>query len=150
MPVAGNGSYVSAPFIPIASGTYQWIVSYSGDTNNFPRTSTCAETANGFTVTTVGATTVSGTPTTVPRGGTVTVTWSAIAMPTATDWVALYAVGTPDGGAVTAWKFTTGTASGSVALAFPWGAVAGKYEIRLMANNTTQRLATSGPITLVW
>ena len=94
-------------------------------------------------------TAVSGTPTTVARGGTITVTWASIATPTPYDWVALYPVGAPDGGAVTAWKFTTGTSSGSVTLKFPWRAVAGNYEIRLMANNSTQRLATSGPITVV-
>ena len=149
-PVNWNGTYVSAPFSPSSIGTYQWVVLYSGDANNNARSSTCSETANGFTMTAPNPTTVSGAPTTVPRGGTVTVNWSSIVSPTAYDWVALYAVGTPDGGAVTAWKFTNGTTTGSVSLKFPWGAVAGNYEIRLMANNTTQRLATSGRITMVW
>ena len=123
---------------------------YGGDANNTARSSTCAETANGFTVSLVNPTTVSGTPTTVGRGGTITVNWSAIDEPTAYDWVALYPVGTPHGGAVTAWKFTTGAASGSVTLKFPWRATPGSYEIRLMANNSIERLATSGPITMVW
>jgi hypothetical protein len=148
-PVAGNGTSVSASYNPTAIGTYQWIVMYSGDANNTARSSTCAETANGFTMTVPYRTTVSGTPTTVARGGTVTVTWSSIMAPTAYDWVALYAIGTPDGGAVAAWKYTTGTAGGSVTLKFPWGAVAGNYEIRLMANNSSRRLATSGPIIVV-
>ncbi|MEA2901167.1 MAG: hypothetical protein QOH36_1054 [Actinomycetota bacterium] len=149
-PVAWNGTYVSAPYTPIAVGTYQWVVIYSGDANNNARSSTCTETANGFTVTVAPTTAVSGTPTTVARGGTITVNWSSIVAPTAYDWVALYAVGTPDGGAVSAWKFTSGTAGGSVTLKFPWGAAAGSYEIRLMANNSTRRLATSGAIIMVW
>ena len=93
---------------------------------------------------------MSGSPTSVARGGTITVTWSDIAAPTTGDWVALYAAGTADGGAVSAWKYTGGGASGSVTLKFPWGATAGNYEIRLMADNNIQRLATSAPITLVW
>ena len=32
--VSGNGSYDSQPFTPGAAGTYRWVVSYSGDTNN--------------------------------------------------------------------------------------------------------------------
>ena len=83
------------------------------------------------------------------RGGTITVTWSAIGTPTSTDWVGVYAVGTANGGAVAAWKYTAGSACGSVSVNFPWGAAPGNYEIRLMAKNTIQRLATSSPITLV-
>jgi hypothetical protein len=42
VPVAGNGAYVSAPaFTPTVPGTYRWIASYSGDTNNAPFTATC-------------------------------------------------------------------------------------------------------------
>jgi hypothetical protein len=35
-PVVGNGSYVSAPFVPVFVGTYRWIALYSGDLNNGP------------------------------------------------------------------------------------------------------------------
>ena len=40
-PVNGNGPY-STPtgFVPTATGTYQWVASYSGDTNNNPVAST--------------------------------------------------------------------------------------------------------------
>jgi hypothetical protein len=148
--VAGNGSYVSTTFTPTVAGAYQWVVSYSGDADNLAGSTICSDTSKAFTATVANPPVVSGSPTTVSRGGTITVTWSAIASPTSGDWVALYAAGTADGGTVTAWKYLNGTAAGSVALKFPWGAVAGNYEIRLMANNTTSRLATSSPITLVW
>jgi hypothetical protein len=148
--VAWYLSYESAPFNPSALGTYQWVVLYSGDANNVARSTTCSDTSLGFTMTTPNPTTVSGSPTTVARGGTVTVNWSGIVSPTSTDWVGLYQVGTADGGAVVTWKYTTGAVTGSVALKFPWAATAGSYELRLMTNNTVQRLATSGPITLVW
>ena len=84
------------------------------------------------------------------RGGTIIASWSAIAWPTTGDWLAVYKVGTPDGGAVAAWKYRAGARSGSTTLKFPWDTAAGVYEVRLLANNTTQRLATGLPITLVW
>jgi len=146
--VAGNGSYLSAPFSPTVSGVYQWVVSYSGDANNFAATTYCSDATSRFTGSAAVPTVVSGAPTTVSRGGTITVTWSAIATPTSTDWIGVYAVGAANGGAVAAWKYTTGSASGSVSVNFPWGAAPGNYEIRLMAKNSIQRLATSSPITL--
>jgi len=147
--VTGSGSYTSASYFPgSSSGTFQWIVVYSGDANNNASATTCSDTNNDFNVTL--ATTVVAAPSSVARGGTMTVTWSGISSPTSSDWVGLYRTGTADGGSVTAWKYTNGTAGGSVTLKFPWGAAAGTYEVRLMANNTTVRLATSQPITLTW
>lgn len=148
--VTGNGTYLSSGYEPTVAGTYQWVVIYSGDANNLARGTVCSDTSNGFTVVPAEPTVVSGTPTTVNRGATITVTWADIAVPTAYDWVAIYLAGTPDGGPVTAWRFTTGAADGSTTLKFPWGAVPGSYEVRLMANNSIQRLATSDPITMVW
>ena len=115
------------------------MVAYSGDANNVARTTSCSDT-NAFTFST---TKVSATPTPVVRGGTLTVAWSGITAPTSGDWVGLYRVGTPDGGLVATWKYTTGTATGSMALKFPWITIAGQYEVRLMADNTSRRLATS-------
>lgn len=148
--VAGNGSFPSAPYTPKRSGTYQWVVTYTGDANNYGTSTTCSDTSNGFTATAAGGTVVSGSPTTVSRGGTITVTWSAISNPTSGDWVGLYAIGTADGGSVTAWKYLTGAAGGSVSLKFPWSAAADDYEVRLMADNSITRLATSSPVNLVW
>ncbi len=148
--VAGNGSYLSEPFTSSVGGVFQWVVSYSGDANNFSVQTYCSDAPSRFTASPPVPTVVSGTPTVVARGGTVIVSWADIATPTSGDWVGLYAVGAPNGGAVAAWRYTGGTADGSVSVKFPWGAVAGNYEIRLMARNTTQRLDTSEPISLVW
>ena len=146
-PVTGNGSYTSATVLGLPPGTYRWVASYSGDANNVPRATSCSDVANGFTLAAV-ATVVTVTPATVSRGGTVTVSWSAVTTPTTGDWVGLYKVGTPEGGTVTAWKYTSGTASGSTTIKLPWAAT-GLYEVRLMADNTTRRLAVGGPITVL-
>jgi hypothetical protein len=43
-PVSGNGSYTSDPIsTPVAEGTYYWIASYSGDTNNGPAAGKCGD-----------------------------------------------------------------------------------------------------------
>ncbi len=144
--VAGNGTYTTGPIAPVPPGIFRWVVGYSGDANNVARSTFCSD-ANAFTFST---TKVSATPTPVVRGGTLTVAWSGITAPTSGDWVGLYRVGTPDGGLVATWKYTTGTAAGSIALKFPWLTLAGQYEVRLMANNTSRRLATSAPVTLAW
>ncbi len=41
IPVAGNGVYNSGNFTPTSAGTYRWVASYSGDTNNSASTSPC-------------------------------------------------------------------------------------------------------------
>lgn len=50
--VNGNGVYASQPFTATASGTYRWVASYSGDTNNRPAgPSRCGETSEQVQVT---------------------------------------------------------------------------------------------------
>lgn len=41
IPVNGNGNYGSGPFTPSGIGTYTWVASYSGDSNNATATLTC-------------------------------------------------------------------------------------------------------------
>ena len=123
---------------------------YSGDSNNNARASVCSDTSNGFTASTAKPAVVSGSPYDGGPGRHDHRHLVRHRHPTNGDWVALYAAGTAGGGAVSAWKYTGGGDSGSVNLKFPWGATAGTYEIRLLANNNIQRLATSAPITLVW
>ncbi|MEA2974073.1 MAG: hypothetical protein QOG82_2531 [Actinomycetota bacterium] len=147
-PVTGNDSYTSAMVGALPLGTYRWVASYSGDANNVARATSCSDVGNGFTLSAAVATVVTVSPAIVSRGGTVTVSWSAVATPTPGDWVGLYKVGTPEGGPVTAWKYTSGTASGSSTIKLPWSAT-GQYEVRLMADNTTRRLAAAGPITVL-
>ena len=93
---------------------------------------------------TVQFATFSASPSTVNPGGTTTVSWSGIVSPTATDWIALYNSGAADGGGnVLVSRYTTGTASGSVTLTIPASLTPGTYDLRLYANNSFTRLATS-------
>src|SRR5205085_2674129 len=39
--VNGNGTYTSAPFTVTAAGTYRWVATYTGDTNNNTVTAPC-------------------------------------------------------------------------------------------------------------
>jgi hypothetical protein len=146
--VTGNASYTSAPVAGLPPGAFRWVASYSGDANNLGRQTSCSDVGNGFTLLPAAAAVVTVGPAIVSRGGTVTISWSGVTSPTPGDWVGLYKVGTPDGGTVTAWKYTSGTASGSVAIKLPWSAT-GQYEVRLMADNTSRRLAASGPVTVL-
>ncbi|HEV8307572.1 MAG TPA: S8 family serine peptidase [Methylomirabilota bacterium] len=94
-----------------------------------------------------GHETLTVSPTTAAAGGTVTATWSGIAGPTPTDWIALYVPGAPDGSYVS-YRYTTGTTRGSVPFTLPATLAAGTYELRLFPNNTLTRLATSNPFTV--
>ena len=47
---AGNGNYTSAAFTPTAIGTYRWIASYSGDSNNDPVSGACNDANESVTV----------------------------------------------------------------------------------------------------
>ena len=49
-PVTGNASYTSAPFTPLAAGTYRWIASYGGDANNAAVTGACGDANESVTV----------------------------------------------------------------------------------------------------
>jgi hypothetical protein len=75
------------------------------------------------------------------------VTWSSVAVPTATDWVVLVPTGAPDTNWV-AWKYTTGTASGSMSVTVPATVAPGTYDLRLFADNGWKRLAVSNGVTV--
>ncbi len=83
-------------------------------------------------------------------GTSVPVKWSGIADPTSLDWVGLYAVGSPDADYLD-YAYTNGNAAGN--LSFPLSAgllTAGvNYELRLFANDSGNRLATTPPFTVV-
>jgi ELWxxDGT repeat protein/VCBS repeat-containing protein len=113
--------------------------------NTYGRLATSAP----FTVV-ASATTVSASPASVNAGDPVTATWSAIASPTATDWVGLYDSSSAADPALLAWSFTDGNAAGTLNLTVPVGAASGAtYELRLFSANTYTRLATSGSFTVV-
>lgn len=77
--VAGAGSYPSASFTPIASGTYEWIASYSGDVNNIAVSGACGD-SNESVVVIVPPPTPTPSPTVTPTP-TPTVTPSPTASP---------------------------------------------------------------------
>src|SRR2546425_34131 len=108
-------------------------------------------TSGTFTVTGSGGATLSVSPTSVAAGGTVTATWSGIAAPTPGDWIGLYVPGSGNS-AYLAWIYVScspspgaPSAAGSCPFTIPSGLAPGSYELRLYANNTYTRLATSNP-----
>jgi hypothetical protein len=151
--VSGSGTYTSAPFTPSAAGTYQWVVNYGGDANNLWAGTTCADPASAVTVSSPvtsspvppAGVSIAATPTTVVRGGQLTVSWSGIASPTSGDWLALYRAGTSDY-FYGVWAMTGAKASGSVTLTVPATTTPGDYNVRLFTNNTFQRIAISSNI----
>ncbi|MEY2565246.1 MAG: hypothetical protein QOH88_3439 [Verrucomicrobiota bacterium] len=54
--VTGNGSYTSNSFTPTVSGTYRWVATYSGDTNNGPVAGSCNDPNETVSVTPAAAT----------------------------------------------------------------------------------------------
>jgi hypothetical protein len=76
----------------------------------------------------------------------VTATWTSIISPTAHDWIGLYSSGAPDTAPIS-WRYTTGVASGNVPFTIP-AVSPGTYELRLFANSSLARLATSASITV--
>ena len=103
-------------------------------------------TSNSFTI---AAATLTVSPTTIPAGGTVTATWSNIANPSATDWLALYASSGAPNSPPIAWRYTNGLASGNLPFDIPESAAPGAtYELRLWGNNIYIRLATSNTFTV--
>jgi hypothetical protein len=94
-----------------------------------------------------GPASLGASPASVVRGGTVTATWSNVCTPTVRDWIGIFAPGAPNTSYV-AWRYTTGTGSGSVPLTVPASLAPGTYELRLFANNGYARLGTSNPFTV--
>lgn len=132
---------MAVPVSTAAAGTYELRL-YAN--NTYIRLAT----SSPFTVT-ASAATISSTQSSVPRGSQVTANWSGIAGPTSTDWVGLYASSADANSAILAWAYTGGTASGSLNLPVSTDDIpGGTYELRLFANNTYTRLATSTPFTV--
>ncbi len=84
------------------------------------------------------------------QGETVNIAWNAIATPTASDWLGLYAIGADDGN-YSGFAYTGGASSGEQAFALTSAnLVAGQmYEMRLFANDGFTKLATSEPFRLL-
>jgi hypothetical protein len=98
---------------------------------------------------------VGATPTTVAAGGSVTVTWSGVSDPAATDWIGLYQPGAPDGSplgglfadsCIPVGSGVAAAASGSCTMTVP--ATGGTYELRLYGSAGSGLLTTSSPISV--
>ena len=131
--VSGSGSYTSASYTATVSGEYRWTAYYTGDVNNLAASSTCSDPSHAVDL--VVGPSIGATPSSVPDGAVLTASWSGVASPTSTDWVALYAAGAPDS-AIIAWHYTSGMANGSVPLTVPLGTPAGTYQLRLFSQNS--------------
>lgn len=95
-PVNGNGSYISEPYTPTATGKYRFVATYGGDANNsaagptacndpdedvdvtaVPTTTTTPPSVSGSTTT---PPTVQGTLLTLPRTGAAVAAMSLVAV----------------------------------------------------------------------
>jgi RHS repeat-associated protein len=97
--------------------------------------------------TATGAATLSASPTSIGYFGSITASWSGIAAPSGSDWIALYTPGAPNGSSLN-YIYTTGAASGSKPFNMV-GIPAGTYELRLFSNGGYTLLATSNTFTIV-
>lgn len=79
-------------------------------------------------------------------GSDTTATWSGGPSPSSGDWLGLFAPGAPNW-AYVAWRYTSGTASGSVPFTIPSGLAHGTYELRFLSASQGH-VATSNPITV--
>jgi hypothetical protein len=136
-----NGFSVTAPSAtstPTASATSTATATATASSTRTP------------TATATPPTSLSATPPQVAAGATVTATWANVPSPSSTDWLGLYPQSVPVADSnYLAFRYTTGTASGSVPVALPSTLAAGSYELRLFSNNSFQRLATSNAFTVV-
>jgi RHS repeat-associated protein len=88
---------------------------------------------------------VSVSPSSLFAGQSVTTSWSAIASPSATDWIGVYVPGSGDGAFVT-WRYTDGSAASSASFNVPLNTATGSYELRIFSNDGFTRLATSNSL----
>jgi len=138
----GNASGSTSITVPgtAAAGTYELrLFSRDGYTK--------LATSGSFTVQTPPPATLAVSPSNVAPGDNATATWSSIFAPTAADWIGLYLPSAADN-AFISWRYTTGTAAGSVPFSIPASLATGTYQLRLFSNNGYTRLATSANFTV--
>jgi Pectate lyase superfamily protein len=98
--------------------------------------------------------TLSATPNSIARGGSLTVTWRAIPRPSATDWIGLHRAGTPPtdhvGRMYVNCSQTAGAARASGSCVFPvsGGLASGTYELRLHAADGLNVWVTSNAVSI--
>jgi hypothetical protein len=109
--------------------------------------STRLATSNPVAVIACPTAALSSTPLSVAPGGVVQASWSGVCFPSSIDWIALHNVGSSDF-SYRAWVWSGGGASGTVPLTVPSNAPPGQYELRMYANNTSNRLAVGNTFTV--
>jgi len=134
---AGQSQNVTVRFSPTSAGGYSGTVSFTGG----------AGTSKTVTGTALLPTALTAGQTTVTAGNNIAANWSDIAAPTARDWIGIYLPGAGNT-SYWAWRYTTGTASGSVPFTVPATLAPGTYELRLFTNNGYTRLAVSNSFTV--
>jgi len=134
---AGQIVTVSVRFSPTTAGIFSGSVTFTGGGG-------ASKVVTGVAV---PPGTIAVSPATVTPGATVTANWSGIAAPTAADWIGLFVPGAPNTSYL-AWRFTTGTASGSMPFTIPATLAPGTYELRLFANSGFTRIAVSNSFTV--
>src|SRR6185436_1305176 len=100
----------------------------------------------------VGPPTVSASPANILPGGTLTVTWSGITSPSATDWLGLFQPGAPNTAFID-WIYVScsktpsdSRAAGSCSFGVPATVAPGTYQLRLLSNDGFTLLATSNNV----
>lgn len=92
---------------------------------------------------------LTASPTTVPPGSTIAVSWKAPSNHAATDWIGLFQVGHNDSDAsVVSWQYVPRMASGTMSFKSPNVLTSRQYELRYFLDNGFTRTATSNPITV--
>src|SRR5439155_16659050 len=90
------------------------------------------------------AVTLTPSPTSLPVGADLTISFTAPSGRPSDDWIGLYKVGDPDTSYLW-WRYTGGATSGSFTLSAP--GPAGQYEFRYFVRNSYTRVATSATVT---
>jgi 6-phosphogluconolactonase (cycloisomerase 2 family) len=153
VPVTGDGSYTSSGYTPTQPGTYQWVAGYGGDANNAATAGLCGLPGESVTMTPAAPAALTVSPSTVAAGGTVNAAFSGVTLPTAADWIGVFAAGAPNT-AYVSWFWSnscthvaggSGVASGDCPVVMP--AAGGSYQLRLFTNNSFTVLATSNTVT---
>ena len=97
----------------------------------------------------VAAATLTVSPAKISAGGTVTVSWSGITLPSATDWIGLYTSGAADVNFLN-WIYvscsstaSSSQASGSCPYVLPKTLTASNYELRLFPNDSYIRIGST-------
>jgi hypothetical protein len=154
--VNGNGNYSSASYTPAATGTYQWIASYSGDGNNNAVSGTCGTSGESVTVNPAPPVTLAVNTTSARRGSSVTVSWSGVVGATSRDWIGDFVPSAPNTAYISLIYDSNcsshggggGGARSSGSCSFRLPNTPGTYQFRLFSNNTYTLLATSANITV--